>query len=144
MAAIPGWGDGPRRPSLSTVNQGSRSLAVGILAALATAIVYALAAEIVQLTFGLIVVAAVSGCVIGSAVKQRRRLAVALAVGAWMVGILLAFLVSQAVLPQAATPLADRLTLTGLIDYLNGLDIMKLVHPLALAALVFMAWRAAR
>jgi hypothetical protein len=121
----------------------ARAVALGVVAALAVALVYGLAAEAIQLTFGLIVVALVGGYVIGQAVKTRRP-AVALSIGAWVVGLVVAYVVAQALLPQASTSLGARLSAAGFVDYLSGLDVMKVVHPLALAATALAAWRGAR
>ena len=122
----------------------AQAAAVGLLAAAVVALVYGLAAEAVGLTFGLIVVGLVGGYVIGAAVKPAMRLAIALAVGSWIVGLVIAYVVSQVLLPQASTSLSDRLSVSGFVDYLSGLDVMKIVHPLALLGIVAAAWRAAR
>jgi hypothetical protein len=120
-----------------------RATALGILVALVVALVYGLAAEAIGLTFGLVVVALVGGYAIGAVVKAQRA-AVALSVGAWLLGLIVAYVVSQALLPQASTSVAERVSVGGFVDYLSGLDVMKIVHPLSLVAMALAAWRGAR
>jgi hypothetical protein len=132
-------------------------LGLGWLAAAAFAVVYALSAELVGLTFGLPIIGLVGGWLIGTAVayggwgefehlphRGLRLGAVALAVEGWLLGLILAFILSQAFIPQASTPLSDRLSLGGFFDYFLGLDFARFLHLLALPLAAFMAWRAAR
>lgn len=132
-------------------------LGLGWLAAAAYAVVYGLSAELVGLTFGLPVIGLLGGWLIGTAVayggwgenehlphRGLRWGAVALAVEGWLLGLILAYIVSQALIPQATTTLADRLTVGGFFDYFLGLDLARLLHLLALALTALMAWRAAR
>ena len=121
-----------------------RSTARGLLVALGFAVAYGLAAEVLGFTFGLIVVALVGGFVTGAAVKPRRRIGVALAVGAVIVGIVLAYVVSQALLPQASTPFSERVSVSGFTNYFSGLDVMRFVHLLDIALAALTAWRGAR
>jgi len=72
-----------------------------------------------------------------------RWAAVAISVLAWVGALALAFTISQALLPQASTPLASRLTLSGFLDYFTGID-LSFIHFIALALMSFMAWRGAR
>ena len=66
-------------------------------------------------------------------------------IGSWIVGVFVAYVVSQALLPQAATPLLERLSFGRFSDYFVGLDEqIRFVHAASLAAAVFMAWRGAR
>ncbi len=133
------------------------ALGLGWLAAFAFALVYGLSAELVGLTFGLPVVALLGGWVIGTVVayagwgegehpvnRALRIGALALAVEGWALGLILAYIVSQALISQASTPLADRLSLGGFLDYLVGLDLVRFIHLLSLAFVALMAWRAAR
>jgi hypothetical protein len=131
---------------------------LGVLAGLAVAVAYGLAAELLGLTFSLPVVGLVGGWVIGTAVAygtwaDREHLpirfvrgsAAVVGVGAWLVGLIVAYVVSQALIPQATTPLLDRLSLAGFLDYLLGtFDFVRLLHLVALALLAFVAWRSAR
>jgi hypothetical protein len=132
-------------------------LGLGWLAAAAFAVVYALSAELLGLTFGLPIVALAGGWLIGTAVAfggwgefehlphQRLRVgAVSLAVEGWLLGLILAYILSQAFIPQASTPLSDRLSVGGFFDYFLGLDFARFLHLLALPLAALMAWRAAR
>jgi len=62
----------------------------------------------------------------------------------WLLGLILAYILSQAFIPQASTALADRLSLGGFFDYFLGLDFARFLHLSALPLTAFMAWRAAR
>jgi hypothetical protein len=128
-----------------------------VLAALVFALVYGLSAELIGLTFGLPIVALLGGWVIGTAVaygawgesahEPNRRLrqgALALAVAALIVGLIVAYVVSQALIPEAVTPLGSRLSVGGFFDYLLGLDIVRFIHLISLAFVALMAWRTAR
>ena len=135
----------------------ARGLGLGWLAAAAFAVVYALSAELVGLTFGLPIVGLIGGWLIGTAVaygawgeidhlphRGLRLGAVALAVEGWVLGLILSYILSQVFIPQASTPLTDRLSLGGFFDYFLALDFARFLHLLALPAVAFMAWRAAR
>jgi hypothetical protein len=135
----------------------AKGLAWGALSALVFAILYGLSAELIGLTFGLPVVALVAGWVIGTAVaygawgksvhepsQTLRRGAASLAVVGWVLGLTAAYVVSQALIPQAATALGNRLSVGGFLDYIVGLDIVRFIHLVSLAFVAFMAWRAAR
>jgi hypothetical protein len=156
-------GVGHRRPSLSGVNETTDSprfafgLGLGWLAAAAFAVVYALSAELIGLTFGLPIVALLGGWIIGTVVayaawgegehpvnRGLRVGALALAVEGWALALILAYILSQAFIPQASTQLTDRLSVGGFLDYLLGLDIVRFIHLLSLAFVAVMAWRAAR
>jgi hypothetical protein len=132
--------------------------AFGAAAGLAFVVVYGLSAELLGLTFGLPVVGLLGGWLIGTAVaygawgerphpplRTLRVGAVVIAVLAWLGGLKVAYVVSQALIPQATTGLLDRLSLGGLMDYLFGtFDFVRLFHVVAVALLAVMAWRAAR
>jgi hypothetical protein len=132
-----------------------RASAFGAAASLGFGLVYGFLTDPVGLTLGLLVVGIVGGAIIGRAVSWAawsglphgadRRLAVtaaAAALGAWIVGLVAAYVLSQVFFPQAATSLLDRVTLGGLASYLTGMDdVVKVDH---LASLVFMAFFAAR
>ena len=130
---------------------------LGWLAAAGFAVVYALSAELVGLTFGLPIVGLIGGWIIGTAVAYGawgeyehlphhglRLGAASLAVEGWVLGLILSYILSQAFIPQASTPLSDRLSLNGFFDYFLGLDFALVLHVLTLPAVAFMAWRAAR
>jgi hypothetical protein len=137
--------------------QFARGLGLGWLAAAGFAVVYALSAELVGLTFGLPVLGLIGGWAIGTVVtlgawgenehpphRGLRLGAVSLAVEGWLLGLILSYILSQVFIPQASTPLTDRLSLGGFFDYFRGLDFAWLLHLLALPAAAYMAWRAAR
>jgi thiol:disulfide interchange protein len=121
-------------------------LGLGLLAALATSIVWAVLSAVIGLHLGLLVVAAIGGWLIGSALKpagpRARWVTGAIAVDAWILGAVLDFVLSQALLPDAATSLSSRLTLTGFADYTLGT--FDIVQAAAIAILVVVAWRSAR
>jgi hypothetical protein len=130
---------------------------LGWLAAAAFAVVYALSAELVGLTYGLPIIGLFGGWLIGTAVayggwgefehlphRGLRLGAVGLAVEGWVLGLILSYILSQAFIPQASTPLSDRLSVGGFFDYFLGLDFARYLHLLALPLVAFMAWRAAR
>ena len=109
------------------------------------------------MTFGLPIVGLIGGWLIGTAVaygawgeidhlphRGLRLGAVALAVEGWVLGLILSYILSQVFIPQASTPLTDRLSLGGFFDYFLALDFARFLHLLALPAVAFMAWRAAR
>lgn len=130
----------------------------GLLAGIAVAAVYGLAAELFGLTWGLLAVGFGGGLLIGAAITRgawgRRRhvtarrlqvLAAAIGIGSGVVGIFVAYVVSQALFPQATTPLTDRISLAGFTGYFAGLfDTIRVIHAASLAAIAFMAWRGAR
>lgn len=131
---------------------------IGLLAGIGFAIAYGLLAYPVGLTFGLIAIGFLGGIVIGGAVTRGawagrphvtvRRLQVTAAligIGAWMVGLFLSYVMSQALIPQASTGLLERLSFAGFSDYFAALDeLLRFSHAGALAAVAFMAWRGAR
>lgn len=132
-------------------------IALGLLAAIVVAVVYGVLAEPFELTLGLIVVAFAGGWLIGNALaygtwrgdEHSRRAslqwaAVALAVVAWIGALVIAYVVSQALIQGSATSLSSRLSASGFFDYFLGLDIVRFIHLIALAVMGFMAWRGAR
>lgn len=135
-----------------------RGFDYGLLAGIGVAFAYGLAAELLGLTWGLVAVGFIGGLVIGGAVTRgawgkRKHIAVrrlqltaaGIAIGSWMLGVFVAYVVSQAIFPQATTPLIDRLSFGGFSAYFAGLfDSIRFIHAASLAALAFMAWRGAR
>lgn len=135
-----------------------RGLDLGLLAGIAVAAVYGFAADPVGLSWGLVAVGFIGGIVIGAAVSRgawanrphpRRRglqlTAGLIAIGAWIVGLFVAYVMSQAFYPQATTNLVERISLGGFSDYFSGLfDALRFVHAAGVAAMAFMAWRGAR
>lgn len=131
---------------------------LGVLAGLAVAVAYGLAAELLGLTFSLPVVGLIGGWVVGMAVaygawgesehapdRVVRGGSVVIGVGAWIGGLIVAYVVSQALIQQATSSLFDRLSLSGFFDYVFGTyDFLRLLHVVALALLAGVAWRSAR
>ena len=135
-----------------------RALSFGVLTGLAVALVYGVLTEPIELTLGLLAIGFFGGWLIGAAVAYGawsgrehqgvRRLqvtAAVIAIVAWFVAVFLAFAISQAFIPQASTTLAERVNLSGFLDYFGGLDDgVRFIHVLALALMAFMAWRGQR
>jgi hypothetical protein len=123
-----------------------RARAIGIAAALGTGVVWAVFSALFGFHLGLLAVAAFGGWIIGSSVqptgKARRQLAALLAAVAWLVGSVGDFVISQALLPAAATPLDARLSIGGYVD--NTVGTFDVVQAAAIAILVIVAWRSAR
>ncbi len=143
------FGDRPR---------GLHGFDLGAAAALAVAVVYGVAADPIGLMWGLIAVGFIGGMFIGAATSRgawgsrahppSRRLqlmASVLAIGAWLVGIAVAYLLGQVFYQQAGTDLLERLSVDGLAEYFGGLyQAAGISHAAALAAMAFMSWRGAR
>jgi hypothetical protein len=131
---------------------------LALLAGIGFAIVYGVASEPIRLSFGLIAVALIGGVVIGGAVsrgawagkkhvtlRRLQVLATLIALGSWVVGLFVAYVMSQLLFPQATTPLLERISFSGFNDYFVGLfDSVRFAHAASVAAAVFMAWRGAR
>jgi len=134
-----------------------RAVLLGVAAANAVTLVYGVLSEPFEFSLGLLVVGFAGGWLIGSAVaygawsgrehetvRAVRWFAAVLAVAAGLAALFLAYTISQALLPQASTSVASRLSPSGFIDYLSGLDLVRIIHVVALALMAFMASRAAR
>jgi hypothetical protein len=132
-----------------------RAAAFGLAAAAPVALVYGILADPFGLSWGLIVVGLLGGSVIGMAVaygawgttehqahKTLRWMAAAIAMLAWVAASVVAYVGSQIFYLGATTPLADRVSVAGFVDYFGG----TLISPslIGLAAMAFMAWRGAR
>lgn len=131
---------------------------LGLLAGLGFAIAYGIAAEAIGLSWGLLAVGFFGGWIIGGAVgygawsgSAHVRVtslqvgAAAIAGAAWLLALVIAYVVSQSLIPQATTGLLERVSLGGFFDYLGGtFDYVRLIHVLAFALLAIMAWRGAR
>ena len=132
-----------------------RAAIFGAAVAQAVAIPYGILAEVFDLSLGLIVVGIIGGWFIGWAVAtgawsgrfhlivpRVRWLAALIAVAAWIEAAIVGYVASQIFYQAATTPLGDRLSIGGLLEYLNG----SVVSPsiLGLAAMAFVAWRSAR
>jgi hypothetical protein len=133
----------------------ARAALFGIAAAELVAIVYGVLADPIGLSWGLIVVGLAGGWGIGSAVAagawagrfhlivpRIRWLAALIAVIAWLEAAAVGYVASQLFYQGPLTPLFERLSLTGYVEYLSS----SVVSPsiLGLAGMAFMAWRGAR
>lgn len=134
-----------------------RAIVLGIVAAVAVGLVYGFVSEPLELIPSLLVVAFFGGWLIGHAVsysawsnrehetdRALQWTALAITVLTWVGALVLAFVVSQALIPDPSVPLGSRLTVSGFFDYLFGLEFVPVVHVIALALMAFMAWRGAR
>jgi hypothetical protein len=133
----------------------SRAAAFGLGAAVAVALVYGILSDPFGLSWGLIIVGAVGGLVIGTAVASGawsgrfhlivpavRWLAVLLAVVAWIEAAVIGYIGGQLFYQAATTPLAERLSVAGFLEYLGGSVFTP--NILGLATMAFGAWRSAR
>jgi hypothetical protein len=132
-----------------------RSALFGVIAALGVALAYGVVAEVFDLSLGLIIVGLVGGWVIGWAVAQGawngrfhlvvpgvRFTAALIGVLSWIAGTLVGYVCGQIFLPAASTPVLQRLSLAGFGEYMSSAVISPSI--LGLAALAFVAWRAAK
>ena len=125
------------------------------MVAVPVALIYGVLSDPFGLSWGLIVVGLVGGGLIGPAVAagawggrfhlvvpRVHWLAVLIVVLAWIAATAFGYVAGQFFYQGAATPLFERLSLSGLIEYLNG----SVFSPslLGLAAMAFTAWRGAR
>ena len=132
-----------------------RAAIFGIAAAAVVGLVYGLLADPVGLSWGLIAVGFVAGLTMGAAVARGawagrfhlivprvRWLAALLAVVAWLWAALVAYVGSQLFYQQATTPLTERISVTGFVEYLNGFVFGPSI--VGLVVMAFMAWRSAK
>ena len=133
----------------------ARAAVFGVAAAAATGLVYGVFADPVGLSWGLIVVGLLGGWVIGTAVANGafsgrfhllvprvRWLAVLIALIAWVWAAIVGYVASQLFYQQATTPLGERLSVAGFMEYLNSFVFGPSI--LGLLAMAFVAWRTAR
>lgn len=98
------------------------ALAEAVLVALLAALVWALLKGILDYGLGLIVIAALGGWAIGALLWQVRAspLWAALVAGlAWLLGLVLTWVVAMAILPDSARTFVERLQGTPFIDWLS-------------------------
>ncbi len=132
-----------------------RALLFGLGAALVGALAWVVAGGVVDLSGGLVVLAAVAGWGIGVAVRlgawasrphepdgRTGALAIALGILTWLLGTFLVYLYSQATLPESALTFVERLAATAFLDWLTP-QLVPLA-PIELLALVLVGWYAAR
>ena len=132
-----------------------RGLAYGALAAAGGSLVWLVAAGVLELSGGLIVVAGVLAWVIGAAVRtgawsgaahapdgRPGIIAIALGLLTWLAGTFLVYLYALATLPASSVSFAERLTAQPFLDWLAP-QVIPLA-PVELAAFVLVGWFAAR
>ena len=132
-----------------------RAAIFGLGVAAVAGLVYGVLADPVGLSWGLIAVGFLGGLAIGAAVARgawdgrfhlivpsMRWLAALIAVIAWLWASVVAYVSSQVFYQQATTPLGERVSVTGYVEYLNGFVFGPSI--LGLAAMAFMAWRSAK
>ena len=132
-----------------------RAAIFGVAAAAIAGLAYGVLADPAGLSWGLIAVGFLAGMAIGAAVARGawagrfhlivprvRWLAALLAVVAWLWAAVVAYVGSQLFYQQATTPITDRISVTGFVEYLNGFVFGPSI--VGLAVMAFMAWRSAR
>lgn len=130
------------------------AFAWGGLGALGVSLLYGVLTYPIDLRWGLIAIGVLGGWIIGSAARKGagqtephlasarlRPLAALLGVASWLGAIAVAYLFSQALFPDATTPLLERLSVGGLGEFLWGT--FDLWHGLAIGALALFGWRSA-
>lgn len=89
--------------------------------ALLTALAWALLRGILELTTGLLAVAAFGGWTIGTSVRtapRARSIALATAAASWLAGLVLTWLVAMAVLPGSSRTFVERVEHTPFLEWL--------------------------
>jgi hypothetical protein len=125
------------------------------VAAALFALLWLLFAGVLGIDYGALVVAAVGGWAVGTAVaygawgerehpplRPLRGTAVGLALGAWLAGSVLDWLWAQASLPESTQSLAERLAQTPFLDWLSGQ--LSVLTVLQVGLLALFSWRASR
>lgn len=121
------------------------------------AVVYGILSEPFGVFLGLLVVGVGGGWLIGNAIaygtwigKEHETIralqygAIGISVLTWIGALVLAYVISQILLPQASTPASARISIAGFFDYFGALDLTHFIHVIALVLMSFMAWRGAR
>lgn len=131
-----------------------RGLWYGIGMAVVFVVAWAVLKAILDLSVGLVVLAAAAGWLTGTAVAlgaepgtfRRQRstvlLAVAVCVGIWFVGSFAAYVTSLAILPESTLDLLARMANAPFLDVIGAGFIPG--GPLELAALAIFGWLGAR
>ncbi len=131
-----------------------RGLAYGLGMAVAFVLGWVVLASILDLTVGLVVLAAVAGWLTGTAVAlgaepgtmRRQRstvlLAVVVSAGIWLVGSYAAYVTSLAILPASSLDLVGRMANAPFLDVIGATFIPG--GPLELLALVLFGWLGSR
>jgi hypothetical protein len=98
-----------------------RAIAAAAAVALGTAVAWALLRGILELGLGLLAVAAAGGWAIGASLRRAALspwLAAALGSLAWLLGLVLTWLVSMAILPGSTRTLLERVSGTPFLEWL--------------------------
>ena len=168
-APLPGGDTRPDRPARRLPQGGTRDgsgeatrsgprllrgLAYGLGLGFAFVVGWIILAAILDLSVGLVVLAAVAGWLTGTAVAlgaepgslRRQRstvlLAVAVCVGIWFAGTYAAYLTSLAILPSSSLDLLGRMANAPFLEVVGASFIPA--GPLELLALVLFGWLGAR
>ncbi len=122
---------------------GALLLALG--AALLVAAAWALLRGILELGAGLLALAAVGGWAIGAALRTgwpSAILAALMGAAAWLLGLVLTWLVAMALLPASSRTLPERIAATPFIDWLSPqFELLEVVGLLLLAGVAGVAAR---
>jgi hypothetical protein len=147
-------GDRYRTPALPPVKERpdlGRATLLGLAGALAYVVPAALLLAVLSITAGLVAIAVLGGWLIGAGVRtgawhglahrpSKAPLALAAVLGAvaWLAGLVLAWLISQAMLPTSTRPYLDRLVATPFPDWIAPQ--LAPLDYLVLVILVIVAW----
>jgi hypothetical protein len=130
----------------------------GLVAGVGAAAVFGLLTDPFGLTWGLLAVGFIGGMVIGAAVargawagvkhfpnRRVQTLAAGIGVGSWVAAFFIAYLASQALIPQSSVGLLERLSAAGMAEYFLGqMDANSVGQVGGLLSLAYLAWRWAR
>jgi hypothetical protein len=131
-----------------------RGLAYGAAMAVLFVALWAVAAAVLDIGGGLLIIAAVAGWLIGTAValgaepgslrrgQRTVRLAVAVSLTTWAAGTFAAYLLSLAILQGSALPFLARIGGTPFLDFIAPEFLPS--GPLELGALALFGWLGAR
>ena len=132
-----------------------RALLAGVGAALFVALVLGVAVGVFSLSGGLLILAPLGGLLIGGSISRAAWggvehrpdralsiLAVALALSAWPVGLIVEYVFSLLLLPEATAGLLERMAAAPFADYVSGR--VRLIDLIELLLLAGLAWRSAR
>lgn len=141
----------PAPPPIKERPDLGRATLLGLAGALAYVVPAALLLAVLSITAGLVAVAVLGGWLIGVGVRtgawrglahrpSKAPLALAAVLGAvaWLGGLVLAWLLSQAMLPTSTRPYLDRLAATPFPDWIAPQ--LAPLDYLVLAMLVIVAW----
>ena len=131
-----------------------RGLAYGIAMGLPFAAAWAVASAVLDLGAGLLVVAAIAGWLLGTAVAlgaepgtmRRRRATTSLAVGlglaTWLAAVIGAYLLGLAILPGSTLPFLERLANAPFLE--STAEQFLPLGPIELAVVAVCGWLGAR